>query len=153
MKDYDMERYYRDARITNIYEGTSQLQVVGAIGGILSGIMDDIFQSFLDYEFPRKLNPIVRVAKALVPLFNETVTFIKEKKDSEYTDYVAKRIVDMCLDIYQSILFLQCAETSERKEHLAAVWVREANLRVSFNHDFILEDRYEVIDLHNEIID
>ncbi|MEE8478383.1 MAG: acyl-CoA dehydrogenase family protein, partial [Candidatus Neomarinimicrobiota bacterium] len=28
MKDYDMERYFRDARITNIYEGTSQLQAV-----------------------------------------------------------------------------------------------------------------------------
>ena len=31
MKDYPIERIYRDARITNIYEGTSQLQVVAAI--------------------------------------------------------------------------------------------------------------------------
>ncbi len=153
MKDYDMERYYRDARITNIYEGTSQLQIVGALGGILSGVMDKVFQDFVEYEFPRKLNPIVRVARAMVPLLYEAIAFLKEKKDSEYTDYVAKRIVDMCLDIYQSVLFLECAETNERKEHIAAVWVREANLRVSFNHNFILEDRYEVIDLHKEILD
>ena len=117
MKDYDMERYYRDARITNIYEGTSQLQIVGALGGILSGIMNDTFQAFLDREFPGKLNSIVRVVKAMVPLLHEAIAFIKEKKDSEYTDYVAKRLVDMCLDIYQSILFLECAETNERKEH------------------------------------
>ena len=34
MKDYPIERLYRDARITNIYEGTSQLQVVAAIRGV-----------------------------------------------------------------------------------------------------------------------
>ena len=26
IKDYDVERYYRDARITTIYEGTSEVQ-------------------------------------------------------------------------------------------------------------------------------
>jgi alkylation response protein AidB-like acyl-CoA dehydrogenase len=31
MKDFPVERLYRDARITSIYEGTSQLQVVAAI--------------------------------------------------------------------------------------------------------------------------
>ncbi|MEA3504344.1 MAG: acyl-CoA dehydrogenase family protein, partial [Bacteroidota bacterium] len=34
MKDYPIERLFRDARITNIYEGTSQLQVVAAIRGV-----------------------------------------------------------------------------------------------------------------------
>lgn len=153
MKDYDMERYYRDARITNIYEGTSQLQVVGAIGGILSGVMDSIFDEFMAAEFPRKLNPLVRVVRIMVPKLYEAIDFVKEKKDSEYTDYVSKRIVDMCLDIYQSLLFIDCAKISERKKHLAKVWIREANLRVEHNLQFILEDRYDVIDLHNEILD
>ncbi|MBP5586831.1 MAG: acyl-CoA dehydrogenase, partial [Lentisphaeria bacterium] len=35
MHDFDAERLYRDARITNIYEGTTQLQVVAAIGGVM----------------------------------------------------------------------------------------------------------------------
>ena len=34
MKDYPCERLYRDARIMNIYEGTSQLQVVAAINAV-----------------------------------------------------------------------------------------------------------------------
>ncbi|MDP4185530.1 MAG: acyl-CoA dehydrogenase family protein, partial [Bacteroidota bacterium] len=34
MKDYPVERIYRDARITTIYEGTTQLQVVAAIRGV-----------------------------------------------------------------------------------------------------------------------
>ncbi|MCL2329122.1 MAG: acyl-CoA dehydrogenase family protein, partial [Bacteroidetes bacterium] len=37
MKDYPIERIYRDARITSIYEGTSQLQVVAAIRGVTTG--------------------------------------------------------------------------------------------------------------------
>ena len=37
MKDYPCERLYRDARIMNIYEGTSQLQVVAAINAVTKG--------------------------------------------------------------------------------------------------------------------
>ena len=37
MKDFPIERLYRDARITSIYEGTSQLQVVAAIKGVTTG--------------------------------------------------------------------------------------------------------------------
>ncbi len=39
MRDFAVERHARDARITNIYEGTTQLQVVAAIGGVLSGTL------------------------------------------------------------------------------------------------------------------
>lgn len=37
MKDYTCERLYRDARITSIYEGTTQLQVVAAIRHVTTG--------------------------------------------------------------------------------------------------------------------
>ena len=40
MKDYAAERYLRDARITTIYEGTSQFQVVAAIRGVTSGTLE-----------------------------------------------------------------------------------------------------------------
>ena len=40
MKDYAAERYLRDARITTIYEGTSQLQVVAAVRGVSSGAFE-----------------------------------------------------------------------------------------------------------------
>ena len=40
MKDYAAERYLRDTRITTIYEGTSQLQVVAAVRGVSSGAFE-----------------------------------------------------------------------------------------------------------------
>lgn len=36
-EEYPASKIYRDARITTIYEGTSQLQVVAALGGIMEG--------------------------------------------------------------------------------------------------------------------
>ena len=46
MRDHLAERYYRDARITNIYEGTTQMQVVAAIAGVkkrtLNGRLDEL---------------------------------------------------------------------------------------------------------------
>lgn len=40
-EEYPASKIYRDARITTIYEGTSQLQVVAAIGGIMEGTKEN----------------------------------------------------------------------------------------------------------------
>ncbi len=152
MKDYNMERYYRDARITNIYEGTSQLQVVGAIGGILAGVLDRIMNEFLERDYPAKFNPLVRAAKSMVPMLQKTIEYVKNRKDSEYTDFVARKIVDMAIDVFVSILFLDCAPLDERKVSLATIWIRDAKQRVTDNHLYIIGDRSQVIDLHEEII-
>jgi 3-(methylthio)propanoyl-CoA dehydrogenase len=55
MKDYPVERYLRDSRITTINEGTSQLQVVAAIAGVLSGTCKDVVEELLAKELPADL--------------------------------------------------------------------------------------------------
>ena len=52
MKDFNVERYCRDARITNIYEGTTQMQIVAALGGVTSGIADAVILEILDRDWP-----------------------------------------------------------------------------------------------------
>ncbi|MBX7057580.1 MAG: acyl-CoA dehydrogenase family protein [Leptospirales bacterium] len=50
-EDYDVSRIYRDARITTIYEGTTQLQVVAAIGGVTAGMANNGFlRAYIDEE-------------------------------------------------------------------------------------------------------
>lgn len=49
-EDYDLSRLYRDARITNIYDGTTQIQVNAAIGGVTSGMSQTgIFRAYLNH--------------------------------------------------------------------------------------------------------
>ena len=50
MKDYACERVYRDARITSIYEGTTQLQVVAAIRHVTTGTYLNWINSELEKE-------------------------------------------------------------------------------------------------------
>jgi hypothetical protein len=80
------------------------------------------------------------------------VEFLKTKKDSNYTDYIARRLVDMNLDVLIAILFLDCAENDTRKASLAEVWIHAAALKVQQNHQFIVADSTQLMDFHKEII-
>ncbi len=52
MKDYAAERYLRDSRITTIYEGTSQLQIVAAVRGVTSGAFENYVRDFEKLQYP-----------------------------------------------------------------------------------------------------
>ena len=152
MKDYDMERYYRDARITNIYEGTSQLQVVASVGGILAGVLDKEFDKFNELSFNADLQPFADSVKSLITSFNKAVETVRNYKDREYTEYISEKIVKMGLDIYISTLFLDAAIKNNRKLKLAEIWIAEAKLKVKENSEFVVSGNRTIVDNHSEII-
>ncbi len=51
MRDYACERHARDARITTIYEGTSQLQIVAAVRGVCSGTAENLIAELAQQNF------------------------------------------------------------------------------------------------------
>ncbi|MBU0529640.1 acyl-CoA dehydrogenase family protein [bacterium] len=152
MKDYDMERYYRDARITNIYEGTSQLQVVAAIGGILAGVLNKELDKFKELSFKSDLQPLSSSVKSMITSFDKAVETIKNQMDHEYTEFISERIVKMCLDIYISTLFLDAAIKNDRKAKLAEIWIEEAKLKIKQNSEFVISGNRNIVDNHSEII-
>jgi len=152
MKDYDMERYYRDARISNIYEGTSQLQVVASVGGILAGVLDKEFDKFNELSFNAELQPLADSIKLLIASFDKTVEIVRNQKDREYTKFISERIVNMGLDIYISTLFLDAATKNDRKVKLAQIWIDSAKLNVAVNSEFVISGNRNIVDNHSEII-
>ena len=67
MRDYVCERLYRDARITSIYEGTTQLQVVAAIRYATSGFYAQLLDEYLtqpQVQPQTEFSPIYRHKKA-----------------------------------------------------------------------------------------
>ena len=112
MKDYACERLYRDARVTNIYEGTTQMQVVAATRYATSGFYGSTMKEFSDWEVSPELVPLKARLDDLVPRYEEAVSTIVELKDQELTDLTARRLVEMAGYIIMGYLLLQDATTN-----------------------------------------
>ena len=73
MKDYTCERLYRDARITNIYEGTTQLQVVAAIRHVTTGTYLNQLHEYDKIEYKDDLKPLQTRLQAMTAKYAELV--------------------------------------------------------------------------------
>jgi alkylation response protein AidB-like acyl-CoA dehydrogenase len=122
MKDFNIERHYRDARITNIYEGTTQLQFVAAIGGVVTRVVEgelDRIEAGYTEDYQKLFLRELREKRALL---NRAIDFVKEKNDHEYQSYYSGRLVDMVAKLYTSYLFLKYAPFSDHKKRTAALY-------------------------------
>jgi len=111
MKDYPVERHLRDARITTIYEGTSQLQIVAAIGGVKGGHAEKRFAQLADMDYGDEWADALQQLAQAREVLESMLTAAKEK-GSAYTDLYARSIVDATIDIYVGYLFLGQASVS-----------------------------------------
>lgn len=119
MKDYPSERFLRDARITTIYEGTSQLQIVAAVRGVCSGAfqtrVEDMEQAQYSDELLSSLKAKLAEAKELVL---KGVAFVKEKGNT-YMDLHGRALVDAAIMVLVGHLFIKQASANERKRAVA----------------------------------
>lgn len=151
--EFDVERLYRDVRITNIYEGTTQLQVVAAIGGVIGGV---IFERLNEYENDNDFAAVAdsfKTAHQIRTHLEVAVSHIKKKNDSTYQEYHSLRLVDMATDTIISYLLCIDALKSDRKEKIAQLFISKAKHRVKSNLDYILSDDNCLVEFHKDIID
>ncbi len=125
MRDFDVERHFRDVRVTNIYEGTSQLQVVAATGGLLGHALDMLWDEWAAQEYGPELAPLKRQVEEATALLNRSIDHLKEYDDAAIIDYYAVDIVDMAAYTLNSWLTLQDARHSERKRALARAYMAD----------------------------
>ena len=113
MKDYACERLYRDARVTNIYEGTTQMQVIAAIRYATSGFYSGVMKEFSEWKVSPAMAPLKARIDAMAMRYEEAVNSVVELKDQELTDLMARRLVEMAGYIIMGYLLLQDATTNE----------------------------------------
>jgi len=125
MKDYPVERHLRDARITTIYEGTSQLQILAAIAGVLSGTAHTILEELLERDWDDEIAPLVEKVREGMGLMQQAIEFVKARGGTGYRDLYARKLVDVGIYLIVGVLFCDHATASEKKKTVAERWISD----------------------------
>ena len=106
MRDYACERIYRDARITSIYEGTTQLQVVAAIRHVTTGTYLNQIKEYATREYSDAVAPMKAKLEAMTALYEETMAKVQAVENPEYITFHARRLVEMLGHIIMGYLLI-----------------------------------------------
>lgn len=109
MRDYPCERFMRDARITTIYEGTSQLQVVAAVRGVCSGTAAKYIEELAALNYEPQVKDLLDILKQNTELLLKAVAFVKDT-GVDYMDLCGRALVDTAIYIICGYLF--CGQAS-----------------------------------------
>ena len=115
MKDYACERLYRDARIMNIYEGTTQLQVVAAINHVTKGTYLEQIMRYEEEATSEATKPMFDKLVELRKTYESVVERVEsiDKEAAGYKDFHARRLVEIAGYIIMSHIMLRQAREVE----------------------------------------
>ena len=111
MKEYPVERIYRDARITTIYEGTSQLQVVAAIRYVTNGSYLALIREYQQKAVRPEFEMLKKKLIAMTDQYEQACALVADK-GNEYLDFHARRLVEMASHIIMSYLLLTDSQSN-----------------------------------------
>ncbi len=138
MRDYTCERLYRDARIMNIYEGTTQLQVVAAIRYVTTGAYLAQIREYAAKQYAEELSQQVEKLHGMTEMYEQAVEAVKAVNDPEYVTFHARRLVEMAGHIIMGYLLVGDATNEpELFGNSAKVYVNLGEAEVTRHHKFI----------------
>jgi len=115
MRDYACERHARDARITTIYEGTSQLQVVAAVRGVCSGTAEKFISELSERNYEPEVKKLLEELAEGMEHLKRAIGFVKEQ-GNDYMDLYGRSLVDIAIDLINGYLFCGQASTGIEME-------------------------------------
>ena len=139
MMDYPIQRYVRDARITNIYEGTTQLQVVAAIRYVTNGSYLAQMREFETAQVSEAMQPLQARAKAMADKFAEAVEHVKAAENQEMHDICARHLVEMAADVIMLHLLMYNATVQpEMFERSARVYANFVEAEIAKHYAWVM---------------
>ena len=150
MKDYACERLYRDARIMNIYEGTTQLQVVAAINHVTKGTY---LEQIMRYEENERTEATKAMGEQLVELrkvYEQVVERVEaiDKECNGYKELHSRRLVEIAGYIIMShIMLRQAGEMEEEYLNPTKIFVKYAAKKITEAAAYINASEAEDVEL------
>jgi len=137
MKDFPIERIYRDARITSIYEGTSQLQVVAAIRGVTAGGLLARIREFEEQKVTPELEYLKKHLIAMTNEYEKVSKWVIDQEDNEFIDFHARRLVEMAGNIVMGYLLLHDSVRNDDFETAAEIFIKQGKSENAQKADYI----------------
>ena len=152
MKEFDIERLARDARITNIYEGTSQMQIVAATGGVINDVLATYFKKKAEYVYKGVLIKLADHLKEIRQIFLASLKYVLDKQDKYFQDVAAKELVEIYSFVYTGYLLLDEAEIESRKVFIANRYIVSALARAHRHAEAIKNEQFSDLLHADEIL-
>ncbi len=144
MKDFPIERIYRDARITSIYEGTSQLQAVAAIKGVTTGVFIEQIK-YYDTQVSDKNCEIRTKLHKMTESYQSITNRVIELDNNELLDFHSRRLVEMAGNIIMGYLLVLNSQKDETFSNAARLFVNLVRAENFESYNFI--ENFEVSEL------
>jgi hypothetical protein len=153
MKDYTCERLYRDARIMNIYEGTSQLQVVAAINHVTKGTYLEQILRYEETTHVDAVKPLVEQLVALRKRYEEALNYVNEveKQTVGFKELHARRLVEVAGYLAITHILALQAEGHAVYATTAVIYGKLAAAKIEEAVTFVLNSTAEDVTLFKQI--
>ncbi len=146
MREFQVERLMRDQRVTNIYEGTSQLQVVAATGKLLGHSLDPLLHVWMDLAVDSDLSGEKAALEESTEQFQKAVDHLKGQ-DRAVIDFYAGDLVDMAAWIVCSWLILRDAQVLPHKKALFRAYLADVLPKIRVAGEVVMKSSTAVLDV------
>jgi len=147
MKDFPIERIYRDARITSIYEGTTQLQAVAAIKGVTTGVFLEQIRKY-DSEVLEENSAIRGTLQEMTIHYEEIAKKVMDCDNNELLDFHSRRLVEMAGNIIMGYLLVLNSQRNDEFAKSAKLFVNLVYSENSEKYNYMYHFDCKDLDLY-----
>lgn len=147
MKDFPIERIYRDARITSIYEGTSQLQAVAAIKGVTTGVFLEQIKNYESKVSEENITLKIKLQEMTTD-YEAISKKVTDTNNTELLDFQSRRLVEMAGNIIMGYLLILNSQRDEKFSKSAKLYVNLVKSENKEKFDYINNFEIENLELY-----
>lgn len=139
MQEYKCQRIYRDARITSIYEGTTQLQTVAAIRYVTNGTYTNVINDMIaEVKDNVEYAPYITRTEAMAKNLNDCIEYVRAQENQDVLDFCARKLYEITAYTIMSILLLQdTIRNADLFKKSLPIFVNHAEAEIARHYSYI----------------